>query len=426
MRRDSATEGTKIGDTGKTRFSAETAILLFVAASAMVGLASGFSDSILANYFKEAYDVNAQQRGFIELPRELPGIVSILFIALLAAFGNIRSAIVAQVLCVAGLVVLGFTRPSFSVMLLFLFIYSSGVHMFMPLGDSIGLSLAKHSDMGRVMGRINSARMAFLMLAGVVTFVCFHFGWFSFDAPVLVFLVSAAAFIVVAVLLVVLYRGYNADGGETPQTRFVLRKKYLRYYLICALYGGRKQIMYVYSPWVLIDLLGFRADTISILSVIGSFIGIFFMPVVGKWIDRHGVRNVMMAEALAFIAIYVAYGFLSKWVNTHVVVLSGLAMMLVYLLNIVDRMSAQFNMVRAIYMRSIAVTPEDVTPSLTMGMGIDHVMAVIGSYACGVVWFRFGPEYVFIIAGLLSLFNLLAAWGIKPPSAQLSEKGDVL
>jgi predicted MFS family arabinose efflux permease len=171
--------------------------------------------------------------------------------------------------------------------------------------------------------------------------------------------------------------------------------------------------MLVYSPWVLIDLLDFKADTISILAVIGALIGIFFMPVVGRWIDRFGVRRVMMAEALAFVAVYIAYGSLSRWVSTSVVTLSGLGMLLIYLLNIIDRMSAQFAMVRAIYMRSIALAPEDVTPSLSLGMSIDHVVAIVGSYLCGLVWHVWGPEYVFLIAGVMSLLNLAVAWGVK-------------
>jgi predicted MFS family arabinose efflux permease len=388
--------------------------MIFLVATAFVGLANGFSDSILANYFKEAYGVNAAQRGFIELPRELPGVLSLLFLAWLSSLGNLRNAVLAQLLAAGGLIVLGFWRPSYAVMLIFLFIFSTGVHMFIPLGDSIGLSLAQRINMGRVMGRINSVRMAFLMLSGVLTFIGFRIGWFNFELPVWVFIVGAACFLAVGVLLLVQFRvGKELSDGPVEQTKFVFRKQYTRYYLICAVFGGRKQIMYVYSPWVLIDLLDFKADTISILAVIGSLIGIFFMPIVGRWIDYFGIRRVMTAEALAFIAVYIAYGFLSRWVNNNVVVLTGIGMMLVYLLNIVDRMSAQFSMVRSIYMRSIAIVPEDVTPSLTLGMAIDHVVAIIGSYLCGLVWFKWGPEFVFLIAGALSLANLIIAQGIK-------------
>jgi predicted MFS family arabinose efflux permease len=385
-----------------------------LAATAFVGLAGGFSDSILANYFKEAYEVNAAQRGFIEFPRELPGVLSLLFLAWLSPLGNLRNAVLAQLLGATGLIVLGLWRPSYAVMLVFLFVFSTGVHMFMPLGDSIGLSLAQRMNMGRVMGRINSVRMASLMISGVLTFIGFRVGWFNFELPVFVFVIGAVCFLAVGVLLIVQRRiGGDLGDAAAPQTKFVFRGQYARYYLICAVFGGRKQIMYVYSPWVLIDLLDFKADTISILAVVGSLIGIFFMPVVGRWIDHFGIRRVMTAEALAFIAVYVAYGFLSRWVNNNAVVLTGIGMMLVYLLNIVDRMSAQFSMVRSIYMRSIAVVPEDVTPSLTLGMAIDHVVAIIGSYLCGLVWFSWGPEFVFLIAGALSLVNLIAAQGIK-------------
>jgi predicted MFS family arabinose efflux permease len=394
-------------------------VLVFIVASAFIGVALGLSDSILPNYFKEAYDAGAQVRGIIELPRELPGIVSIFIIAALSFLGDIRVAIFAQVFGVIGMLVLGLTRPVFPVMLIFLFIYSLGQHMYMPLADSIALSLSKDGNMGRVLGRFNSVRMAFLMISGVVTFFGFRFGWFDFETPVLVFLLSAAAFLAVGILLFVLYEMNRAAGHESHvNSRFVWRRAYLRYYIICALYGGRKQIMIVFSPWVLIELLGFKADTMSILAVLGSFIGIFFIPAVGRLIDKLGVKRVMVFEALAFIIVYVAYGCLSKWVNENVVVLVGAGMLLVYLLNIIDRMAAQFYMVRSIYMRFIAITPEDVTPSLSLGMAIDHCVAIVGSWLCGTVWEVWGPEYVFLVAGILSLLNLIAACGIQIPQRE--------
>jgi len=265
-----------------------------------------------------------------------------------------------------------------------------------------------------MMGKFNSVRMMSVMFAGMLTFFGFRFGWFNFETPILVFLLSAIAFIATAVFLWVLRKREPVVDDDAPvNSKFVFRKIYMRYYVICALFGGRKQIMIVYSPWVLIELLGFRADTMSILAVIGALIGVFFMPVVGKWIDRFGVRRVMMAEAFAFIGIYMAYGFLSRWLTSSVLIVSSIVVGLVFLLNIIDRMTAQFGMVRAIYMRSIAIVPEDVTPSLSLGMSIDHVLAIGGSVVCGLIWQNFGPEYVFILAGVMSLGNLIVARGIN-------------
>jgi predicted MFS family arabinose efflux permease len=398
------------------------AMFLLAFASAFVGIYYGFSDSILANYFREAYGVGAAQRGLIELPRELPGIVSLFVISALSFLRDIRIAIVAQVFGAIGMMALGLWHPTFGVMLVFLFIYSLGLHMYIPLGDSIPLSFAKQGNMGRTLGRLNSVRMAAMMLVGIATFLGFRYGVFTFEAPVAVFIICAVCFIAIAVILFILYKTVGDPSQSAEKPRLVWHKAYMRYYVICALYGGRKQIMIVFSPWVLIELLDFRADTMSILGVIGAFIGIFFIPAVGHMIDRLGTKKVMIFEAACFIVVYAAYGFLTNWITGNVVVLTGIAMLFIYALFIVDRMSVQFSIVRSIYMKSIALTPEDVTPSLSTGMAIDHVVAIVGSFVCGIIWERFGPEYVFIIASVLSLSNMLVAAGIKRQIAD--GKGD--
>jgi len=390
------------------------AIFIFAVVSAFTGFYTGVVDSIIANYFKDAYDVTAEQRGFIEIPRELPGVVSLFVITAFSFLRDIRTAVIAQVFGVIGMVVLGLFHPTFGIMLIFLFVFSLGQHMFMPLGDSIGLSLATRDNMGRVLGRFNSIRMAFGMVAGLVCFFGFRSGFFHFNTPVLIFLICAGTFLACAILLLAMHAQIGAEvETRTEAAKFVFRKEYIKYYALCALYGGRKQIMYVFSPWVLIALLGFGADTMSILGVVGSFIGIFFIPMIGKMIDRMGTRKVMMIEAACFVVIYIAYGLLSKGVNEHLIVITGIGIVFIYVLFIFDRMSSQFYMVRSIYMKSIALTPEDVTPSLSVGLAIDHVVAIIGASLCGIVWDVWGPEYVFVIAGVLSLINFFVAFGIK-------------
>ena len=392
----------------------KTAIFIFVVISAFTGFYTGIIDSILANYFKEAYSITAEQRGFIEIPRELPGILSLFVITAFSFLRDIRTAIIAQVFGVIGFIVLGLFHPTYGVMLIFIFIGSMGQHMFMPLGDSIGLSLSNRDNMGRVLGKFNSIRMAFGMIAGLICFLGFRVGIFHFTTPVTVFIVCALAFLACAILLFAMHKQIGAEvESKTDVSKLIFRKEYIRYYIICALYGGRKQIMYVFSPWVLIELLDFKADAMSILGVIGCFIGIFFIPLIGKLIDKVGCRNVMMIEAACFIAIYVAYGMISKWASEGNLVLTAVTLAFVYLLNILDRMTSQFYMVRSIYMKSIAIVPEDVTPSLSVGMAIDHVLAIVGATVCGIVWDVLGPQYVFVIAGVLSFVNLVVSAGIK-------------
>jgi len=416
----------------------QKAIWVFLFISALYGVATGLSDSVLANYFKEAYNVDAQQRGFIEFPRELPGVLSFFVIAAVASLGIIKSARISAALFFAGITTLAFIRPGFPVMLVILFVYSLGMHMFMPINDSIGISLAVKGQTGKMLGKFKSTTMAFTALAAIVVFFGFRTGVFSFDPPIVVFVLSGVAALGIIALctnmrktlpadIQLVQKGAPSSFAQRLKDNLVIRKEYARYYVICALFGGRKQIMFVFSPWVLIDLLGFRADNMSILAIIGAMIGVFFMPVVGRMIDRYGTKKVMIVEALAFIFIYVAYGGLSRWVNVTtehggVIVLAGVGMLLVYLLNIIDKMSAQLAMVRSIYLQSIAIRKEDVMPSLTVGMAIDHIVSIVGSLLCGAVWEIWGPEYVFIIAGTLSLLNLIVASGIKTPPKQLDDE----
>ena len=278
------------------------AVLIFMVIVAATGLAAGLSDSVFSNYFRDAFAVDPFQRGFIELPRELPGVLVMFVVSALAFLGDIRLAIIAQILTIIGIMAMGLLSPTFSVMLVFLFINSLGMHMFMPLYSSIGMSLAKDEKFGTMMGRMYGVRTAFALVAALLVFVGFRVGFFDFTAPIIVnFLIAGALFTLVLIMLIVLKR--NMTDAKPPKSRFVFKKQYTKYYILATLFGARKQIMYVYGPWVLIELLDFGADNMALLIIAGAAIGVFFLPLVGKWIDRYGKGNIMVIEAAIFLMI---------------------------------------------------------------------------------------------------------------------------
>jgi len=390
----------------------DRAVAIFMAIVALTGLALGLSDSIISNYFYDAFGVDAFERGMIEFPREMPGVISVLIVSGFAFLGNIKLAIIAQALSIIGIFALGLIQPSFSIMLIFLFINSLGMHLFMPLYDSIGMSLANKGKFGTIMGKFNGFRTAFSLLAGVLVFFGFRFGFFSFQTPIIVPFIIAGILLTGVLILLIVMRKYT-DDIKAEKTKFILKKSYFKYYLLAFLFGARKQIMYVYAPWVLIELLGFGADNMALLIITGSAIGIFFIPMVGKWIDKYGTANIMIIEACLFLVIYLGYGIVSAglhggWLlNVPIVVAAAVAV------NIIDRMTIQFGMVRNVYMRSIAETPEDVTPTLATGMALDHIVSIVSAMFCGWLWFEFGPQYVFVFAAVLALGNIIVAMTIK-------------
>ena len=396
----------------KSTHDPKRAILVYMIIVALLGLAMGLSDNIYSNYFRDAFNANAFQRGLIEVPRETPGVIGVLILSGFAFLGNIKLGIIAQVLTILGLIAMGTLSPSFEVMLIFLFVNSLGMHMFIPLYDAIGMSLAKKSEAGKILGRFNSIRTAFSLIAGIIVFVGFNSGIFSFNSDIITpFVIAAGLLIVITCLLVYLLRLTEDVKAEKGKPKFIFRKAYMKFYIMAFLFGGRKQIMFVFGPWVLIELLDFGADYMALLMIAGAGIGIFLLPRIGRWIDKIGTGRVLMLEAIGFLILYLGYGVISFGVVNQVfagVVILGFAIAV----NIFDRVVAHLGMVRSIYVRQIAQSDEDVTPTLAVGMSLDHIVGISSALLGGFIWHNWGPWWVFVFSSVLAVGNLLVARSI--------------
>jgi len=391
--------------------SSKKAIVVYMIIVALLGLAMGLSDNIYSNYFKDAFNVNAFERGLIELPREMPGVIAVFVLSGLSFLGNIRLGILSQILTIVGLLAMSIMNPSFEVMLLFLFVNSLGMHMFIPLYDAIGMSLASKNEAGKMLGKFNSVRVGFSMVAGLIVFFGFQAGVFSFVTTIITpFIIAIILLIIITFLLLYLLKLTNETKPE--KTKLIFRRKYWKFYLMAFLFGGRKQIMFVFGPWVLIELLDFGADYMALLMVAGAIIGIFLLPYIGKLIDKFGTGKILMAEAIGFLVIYLGYGVVSFGVVHNL--FSGIIVILVAILvNIIDRGVANMGMVRSVYVRQIAVVDSDVTPTLAVGMSLDHIVGISSALVGGLIWHNLGPWYVFIFSSFLAVGNLVLSYQIS-------------
>src|SRR5512139_1847438 len=103
-----------------TRMSRE--LKLFAAASLMMGIAYSIYDSIFNNFINERFMLTGFQRSFLELPRELPGLLVVFVSALLWFLCSRRLGAFALALGVAGALLIGFIPSTIAVMALCLFI----------------------------------------------------------------------------------------------------------------------------------------------------------------------------------------------------------------------------------------------------------------------------------------------------------------
>ena len=117
----------------------------------------------------------------------------------------------------------------------------------------------------------------------------------------------------------------------------------------------------------------------------------------------------MFAEGFSFLGVYIAFGIVSAGLMSGRFASYGTPVIIVFVLFIIDRMTMQLGMIRALYLRSIAVDKSEISPTLSTGMSLDHVISIVGAFLGGLAWSTWGPQYVFFIAAGLSLGNVVIA-----------------
>jgi len=379
--------------------------VLFLLASAAVGISQSVDTSFFNNFLNDNYHLTITQRTLLEIPREFPGFAVVFVTGLLFAFGDIRTAAVANLFAGLGALGLAFWSPEYLPMIGWLTVYSMGQHLFMPMSNSIGMNLAADGHIGRRLGQINSVNTAVFLVTSLITAFLFRFIKIDYH---LAFSFSAAAFFLSAVLILCM----TPHSGKRTGKRFILRKEYKVFYGLNMLFGARKQIFITFGPWVLIKVFGQGVATFAILSFIIAGLGIVFKPLIGHLIDSVGERFILAGEAVSLIFICLGYAFTEGFFAN--LGLGRITLYVICSLFVLDQMLASVSMARATYLRKIALSAEDVSPTLSMGITIDHMVSMFVPWLGGFVWTVLGYQYVFIGGAVIATLNLLLTTKMKP------------
>jgi MFS family permease len=383
---------------------AERNFLLFLVSGVFLGIAQSVDGSALTNYLKEYFGMLIIHRSALEFPRELPGLLVVLVIGALSFLGgDVRISIVANLIAALGMFALGIIPPHFAFIIIVIFVYSMGQHIFMPLGGSIGMSFANPGELGKVLGRLSSVGNIAVVLSSAVLFALFRFVHISYRTA---FSIGAAALVLSAILLCFIKSTHSIRITK----RYVFRKEYRLYYWLCMLYGARKQIFITFGPWVLVEVFKQPVTTMTLLFFIVAVIGIFVKPWVGHLIDRVGERFVLSGEALLFFLTCLGYAFAEDLFRPSV------AIIFIYICYVTDFTIDSVYMARTTYMRKIAIKPEDVSPSLSLGTSVDHMVTIFLPILGGWAWYKSGPggyRYVFLAGAVIALLNFVSARMIR-------------
>jgi MFS family permease len=375
---------------------------LFALASFVMGMAYSMIDVTLNNFLNERFALNGFQRSFLELPRELPGVLVVFVTALLWFLCSRRLGVAAMLLGVAGTLLLGFVSTTYAVVVICLFVYSMGQHLFMPAASTIGMELASAGKTGQRLGQLNALRNLAAIVGSFVVFVGFKLLGFTFSHT---FALAAVGFSVAAVLLFAMQK----EKTVQPKTFLKLHKEYRLYYILSVLYGSRKQLFITFGPWVIVSVFNQPTQTMATLATIGGIIGILFQPLLGWAVDHLGERFVLAAEAVLLVVVCFGYGFARSLFP------EGTAFLLICTLYLLDQMLFSVNMARATYMKKIALRKEDIQPALTASVTLDHMFSIVVALVGGVIWNTFGFQYVFLLGVFIAAANFFAALKIRIP-----------
>jgi predicted MFS family arabinose efflux permease len=312
-----------------------------------------------------------------------------------------------MILCAVGAALIGFASSSYWIMVIWLFIYSLGNHLFMPIASTIGMELAREGQDGRRLGQLNAIRNLAAVLGSFSVVLGFRYLGFDFQHT---FAISAVLLCVAAALLFMMKPEPIAEKRGFLQ----LHKEYRLYYILNVLSGARKQLFITFAPWVLVSVLGQPTQIMATLFTIGGVIGILFQPLLGWSIDKFGERVVLASEAVILVFVCCGYGF-AKFIFP-----ANTAFLVVCACFLIDQMIFSVSMARATYMKKIAIQPDHIQPALTAAVTIDHVFSISAALLGGVVWNKFGFQYVFLFGGIIAVINFFTALRVRTPQKVLS------
>ena len=377
---------------------------LFIAASLAMGIAFSVVDATFNNFLNERFALTGFQRSFLEFPRELPGLLVVFVSASLWFLCSRRQSAVAMLICAAGTLLIGFVSPFYMIMVAWLFIFSAGQHLIMPLSATIGMELAKEGKTGQRLGQLNAIRNLSAILGSCLVFIGFKFFGLIFHHT---FAFAAFAFGVAAFLMFTM----KPDKTQKPSVYLKLHKEYRLYYIFSVLHGSRKQLFLTFGPWVLVSVFRQPTQTIAFLLTTGGLIGIVFQPFLGWAIDRLGERRIFLMESILLVLVCCGYGFAGSFFSQHIAFLITCACFLL------DQMLMSVNMARSTYIKKIAVDPAHVQPALTASVSIDHIFSITVALLGGLIWNTFGYEYVFLLGAMIAVGIFLASRRIRIPAA---------
>jgi hypothetical protein len=345
--------------------------------------------ALYANFAVEIARINGQENGVVQSIKELPGLLSIGLVLFLALAKETTLASLSILVCGLGVAATGWF-PSFPGLIFWCLISSFGFHYFEAINQSLTLQHFELTEAPLIISRLRSFTALGSLTMGLIIFT-----FSSFDFR---FLFGVAGFIAITAALWSFFHR-PSDQGLTPQKRgLVFKKRYWLFYVLTGLSGARRQIFTVFSIFLLVEYFRFSLWQMSLLFLFNNGLNYFLNPYIGLAINRVGEKKLLTAKYLTVLAICVAYVFCD-----NPILAAGLY--------ILDQLTFCFTVSIRTYFQKIAA-PEDIAPSMAVGVTVNHIVAVIVPFVGGMMW-MYSRRLPFLLGIVFALGSLIMTTYMK-------------
>jgi predicted MFS family arabinose efflux permease len=342
-------------------------------AAAGVSFAIALQTSLNSNFLVGEIGISGRQAGFLEAVRESCGIAAFGILALLAGLGEPLVATLVLLLVSAGLSAYAFV-PTYGWVMAMSVVWSQGLHVWMPLPNSMALALAEPERTGARLGQVGAAGAL-----GSAVGLALALGLSLLGVKIRpLYLLGGAAALAASLACLGIPRVIR-----TPRQSLVFRRRYFTYYVLNFLEGWRKQITVAFAGFLLVRVHGASLPVMIALSAGIQAIAYVASPRVGRLIDRVGERRVLFLYYAMVTAMVLCYAFVR---------VKGL----LYAVYVVDNATFALAMAITSYVGRLAPRAER-TQTLSMGVAANHVASVAMPFVGGILWSALGYRWAFLL-----------------------------
>jgi predicted MFS family arabinose efflux permease len=354
-------------------------------------LGQGLFGGASTNFFVDVLNLSGKQVLWLAGIREIPGLALMGIAALIMHWPLSRRAGYSLMLMGLGYGLYAAVN-SYTALIAAALVGSLGFHNWMPLQSSLGLALSKKENSGRVLGFLSSmGSLASIVGMGVTALL-------ATTLPLRAFYVLGG--IVIAIGGVLVFR-IPPDVGErmAAQPRLILRWRYWLYYVLIFFEGSRMQVFGSFGTLILVQNYGLGARQISLLLVVSGLVNFLLAPRMGHLIDLFGERITLSISYVLLALCFVGYATVhNAWF---------LAAMLVCI-----NLLVTLRIGLSTYVHRIA-PPEELTPTLSAGVSINHITSVSMSLVAGSLLEIVGYEWLCWGAAAVIMLSVPFALAIK-------------